>query len=167
MGDKTGSAFCVMEDETTKYEWMAQLHPSNTVFQAELLAIQEACRWASNTNEQVKIWSDSESSLHSIASIATKSPIAQLTQETLLNSTNINLGWIKAHVGYSGNEAADALAKKAAEEGTPTQIPAPRSHLKNLLRKESIIRWQREWDEGETGRRVHNVLPKVKTTPSP
>ncbi|GBM57993.1 hypothetical protein AVEN_162172-1 [Araneus ventricosus] len=34
------------------------------------------------------------------------------------------------------------------------------------LQKESIIRWQNEWDNGETGRSVHNVLPKVRTTPT-
>ncbi|GBL91804.1 hypothetical protein AVEN_172733-1 [Araneus ventricosus] len=80
MEDKTGSSFCVMEEDTTKYEWMAQLRPFNTVFQAELLAMQEACLWARKTNQQVKVWSDSESSLHSIASIDTKSLIAQEPQ---------------------------------------------------------------------------------------
>ncbi|GBO15693.1 hypothetical protein AVEN_83244-1 [Araneus ventricosus] len=54
MEDKTGSAFCVMEEDSTIYEWMAQLSPFNTVFQAELLAIQEACLWASKTNQRVK-----------------------------------------------------------------------------------------------------------------
>ncbi|GBN59363.1 hypothetical protein AVEN_176248-1 [Araneus ventricosus] len=39
--------------------------------------------------------------------------------------------------------------------------------MKSLLRKESIIRWKTEWDNGETGRNVYNVLPKVKITPSP
>ncbi|GBN58428.1 hypothetical protein AVEN_225387-1 [Araneus ventricosus] len=165
--EKTGSAFCVMEEDTTKYEWVAQLSPFNTIFQAELLAIQETCLWASKSNQQIKVWSDSESSLHSIASIDTKSSIAQQTQEILLKSTNIKLGWIRAHVGYSGNEAADILAKKATQEGIPTYIPAPRNHIKSLLQKESIIRWQKEWDNGETGRSVHNVLPKVKTTPTP
>ncbi|GBL93205.1 hypothetical protein AVEN_42655-1 [Araneus ventricosus] len=63
---------------------MAQLSPFNTVFQADLLAIQEACLRASKTNQQV--WSDSESSFHSID---TKSPIVQQTQEILLKSTNI------------------------------------------------------------------------------
>ncbi|GBM34902.1 hypothetical protein AVEN_41451-1 [Araneus ventricosus] len=53
--DKTGSAFCVMEEDITKYEWMAQFNPFNTVFQAELLAIQEACLWASKTNQQIKV----------------------------------------------------------------------------------------------------------------
>ncbi|GBO05144.1 hypothetical protein AVEN_266012-1 [Araneus ventricosus] len=153
-----------MEEDVTKYECMTQLSYFNTFFQAELLAIQEACIWASKANQQIKVWSDSESSLHSIASIDTKSPIAQQTQEILLNSTNIKLGWIKAHVGYSGNDAADVLAKKATKEGIPTFIPAPRNHTKSLLQKESIIRWQKEWDNGETGRSVHKVLPKVMTT---
>ncbi|GBM10542.1 hypothetical protein AVEN_109333-1 [Araneus ventricosus] len=39
--------------------------------------------------------------------------------------------------------------------------------MKSLLQKESIIRWQKEWGNGETDRSVHNVLPKVKTTPTP
>ncbi|GBN60604.1 hypothetical protein AVEN_236029-1 [Araneus ventricosus] len=79
-----------MEEDITKYEWMAQLSPFNTLFQAELLAIQEACLWASKTNQQIKVWSDIESSLHSIASIDTKSPIPQQTQEILLNPST---GW--------------------------------------------------------------------------
>ncbi|GBM63019.1 hypothetical protein AVEN_143449-1 [Araneus ventricosus] len=143
------------------------LHRNRPIFQAELLAIQEACLSASKTNQQIKVWSDRESSLHSIASIDTKSPIAQQIQKMLLKSTNIKLGWIKAHVRYSVNEAADALFKKVTQEGIPTFIPAPRNHIKSLLQKESTIRWQKEWDNSETGRSVHNVLPKVKTTPNP
>ncbi|GBM66239.1 hypothetical protein AVEN_244489-1 [Araneus ventricosus] len=40
-------------------------------------------------------------------------------------------------------------------------------NAKKKRQKESIIRWQKEWDNGETGRSVCNVLPKVKTTPTP
>ncbi|GBN02129.1 hypothetical protein AVEN_124762-1 [Araneus ventricosus] len=131
-----------MGENTKKYEWKAQLHLFNTVFQAELLAIQEACPWASKTNQQV--------------------------QGFLLKSTNIKLGWIKSHVRYSGNEAADVLAKRATQEGIPpTYIPAPRNHIKSVLQRESIIRWQKEWDNRETSTYVHNVLPKPKTTPTP
>ncbi|GBM62090.1 hypothetical protein AVEN_182255-1 [Araneus ventricosus] len=96
-----------------------------------------------------------------------KSPIAQQTQEILLKSTSIKVGWIRTHFGYSGNEAADVLAKKATQEESPTYIPAPRNHIKSLLQKESIIRWQKEWDNGETGSSVYSVLPKVNTTPTP
>ncbi|GBL75774.1 hypothetical protein AVEN_155067-1 [Araneus ventricosus] len=115
---------------------MEQLRPLNTVFQAELLAIREACLWASKTNQQFKVWSDGESSLHSTASIDTKSPISEQTQEILLKFTNIKLGWITADVGFSGgNEMADEHAKKATQERTPTYIPVPRSHIKSLLQK--------------------------------
>ncbi|GBN83076.1 hypothetical protein AVEN_251097-1 [Araneus ventricosus] len=98
------------------------------------------------------------------ASIQLTPPIAQQTQGILLKSTNIKLGWIRAHVGYSSTEAADVLAKTATH---PTYIPAPRNHIKSLLQNDYIIRWQNEWDNGETGMSIHNVLPKVKTTPSP
>ncbi|GBM31700.1 Putative protein in type-1 retrotransposable element R1DM [Araneus ventricosus] len=77
-GGKTGSAFCVMEEDITKYEWMAQLSPFNTVFQAVLLAMQEACLWARKTNQQIKVWSDNLR--QSRASIQ----LLQLTPRTLL-----------------------------------------------------------------------------------
>ncbi|GBN87695.1 hypothetical protein AVEN_80421-1, partial [Araneus ventricosus] len=54
MENKTGSAFLVMEEHTTKYEQMAQLRLFKTVVQAELFAIQEACLWANKTNQQIK-----------------------------------------------------------------------------------------------------------------
>ncbi|GBN53216.1 hypothetical protein AVEN_221143-1 [Araneus ventricosus] len=107
-----------MEEDTTKYEWMAQLSPFNSVFQEIFLLYR---RLVFGQARPTKI--------------------------------------LRAHVGYSGNEAADVLAKKATQEGIPTFIPAPRSHIKSLLQKESIIRWQKE--------HIHNVLPKVKTTPAP
>ncbi|GBN79038.1 hypothetical protein AVEN_186543-1 [Araneus ventricosus] len=44
MDDKTGCVFCVKEEDTMKYEWMAQLRSLNTIFQAELLAIWEASK---------------------------------------------------------------------------------------------------------------------------
>ncbi|GBM35265.1 hypothetical protein AVEN_45531-1 [Araneus ventricosus] len=104
---------------------LKQLHHNHRVLRITSLVIQEPCLWTSKTNQQVKVWSDSELSLHSID---TKSPIAQQTQEILLKSTNIKLGWIRTRVGYSGNEAADVLDKKATQEGIPTYIPAPRNH---------------------------------------
>ncbi|GBL87411.1 hypothetical protein AVEN_82466-1 [Araneus ventricosus] len=76
-------------------------------------------------------------------------------------------GWMRAQVGYSGNEAGDVIAKKATQKRIPTYISTLRNYIKSLLQIESIFRWQKEWGNGETGRSVHNVLPKVKTTPTP
>ncbi|GBL85808.1 hypothetical protein AVEN_96375-1 [Araneus ventricosus] len=68
-------------------------------------------------------------------------------------------------VGYSGNDGG-----RTNEGNTGRESQNSSQHQKphqSLLQKESIIRWQKEWDNGETGRRVHNVLPKVKTTSTP
>ncbi|GBN99378.1 hypothetical protein AVEN_59028-1, partial [Araneus ventricosus] len=135
---------------------MAQHEPQNSVFQAELIAIKEACTWASQSNQPIKIWTDSEFILHSISSLKTNSPLAQDIQSILLNSPTIKLGWIKAHGGHAGNEAADLLAKKATLEGIPTQYSAPRSFLKKKLH---VISTQLRQDNGETGRNIHLILP--------
>ncbi|GBM95570.1 hypothetical protein AVEN_34290-1 [Araneus ventricosus] len=119
--DKAGSTFCVKEEDTTTYEWMAQLRPLNT--------------------ESFK-------------------------QRFLLYGRPV-FGQARQAKRLSGNEAAEGLAKKATQEVTSTYIPVPRSHMKSLLQKEFIIRWQTEWDYGETSRSVYNVLPKGKITPSP
>ncbi|GBN48833.1 hypothetical protein AVEN_156542-1 [Araneus ventricosus] len=92
--------YSVFKVEFCNDEWMAQLSPFNTVFQAELLAIQEACLWASKTNQQIKVWSDSESSLHSID---TKSPIAQQTQEILLGNPKSRAWGLFCFPGWVGS----------------------------------------------------------------
>ncbi|GBM98813.1 hypothetical protein AVEN_22512-1, partial [Araneus ventricosus] len=63
INDHTGSAFCVIANEAITKTWKAKLSPANTVFQAEMLALKAAIEWANTANEDVNIWSDSESSL--------------------------------------------------------------------------------------------------------
>ncbi|GBN86554.1 hypothetical protein AVEN_258194-1 [Araneus ventricosus] len=92
--DRTGCAFCVRENNISTSQWMTQLKPHNSVFQAELIAINEACAWASQSNQPFNIWTDSECSLHSISSLKISSPLAQDIQSILLNSPNIKLGWM-------------------------------------------------------------------------
>ncbi|GBN42143.1 hypothetical protein AVEN_247290-1 [Araneus ventricosus] len=48
-----------------------------------------------------------------------------------------------------------------------TQYPAPRSFLRKKLHAISTQLWQNESDNGDNGRNVHLILPKVKTSPAP
>ncbi|GBO34633.1 hypothetical protein AVEN_186939-1 [Araneus ventricosus] len=85
----------------------------------------------------------------------------------LQDNPNIEVGWVKAHIGIAGNEATDELVKKATKEGPKFDIPAPKSYLKKLLKTASLQKWQTDWDEGEIRRLIHNTIPKVSDIPSP
>ncbi|GBN63173.1 hypothetical protein AVEN_9941-1, partial [Araneus ventricosus] len=156
-----GSAFCAIAKEAITKTWKAKLSPANTVFQAEMLALQAAIEWANTANEEVNIWNDSESSLQALKSFYVTSKIIQEAQMTLLGNAKIRLGWIKAHIGIKGNEIADTLAKEATTDGIPASLPFPKSYLKNQLQQPSLSRWQVEWDNGETGISVYSIIPKI------
>ncbi|GBL85508.1 hypothetical protein AVEN_34671-1 [Araneus ventricosus] len=82
---------------------------------------------------------------------------------TLQNKPNIEIGWVKAHIGIAGNEAAEELGKKATKEGPKFESPSPKSYLKKLRKTASLQRWQTDWNEDETGRLIHNIITKVSS----
>ncbi|GBL74233.1 hypothetical protein AVEN_235240-1 [Araneus ventricosus] len=123
--DRTGCAFCVRKNNISITQWMSQLKPHNSVFQAELIAIKEACTQASQSNQPIKIWTDSESSLHSISSLKTNSPFAHDIQNILLNSRNIKLGCIKAHVRHAVRRQRISSRRKPPWKGSQHNIQHP------------------------------------------
>ncbi|GBM78163.1 hypothetical protein AVEN_220596-1 [Araneus ventricosus] len=152
INDQTGSAFCAIANEAVTKTWKAKLIPANTVFKVEMLALKAAIEWANTANEEVNIWSDSESSHQALKSFYVKSKIIQEAQMTLLGNARIRLDWVKAHIGIKGNEIADTQAKEATTDGIPDSLPFTKSYLKNQLLQRSLSSWQSEWDNGETGR---------------
>ncbi|GBL95985.1 hypothetical protein AVEN_199952-1 [Araneus ventricosus] len=149
---QTGSAFCAITNEAVTKTWKAKLSSANTVFQAEVLDLKAAIEWANTANVEVNSWSDSESSLQALKSLYVKNKIIQEAQMTLLGNARIRIGWVKAHIGIKGNETADTLAKEATTDGTPANLPFPKSYLKNQTLQLSLSHWQAEWDNGDTGR---------------
>ncbi|GBM59866.1 hypothetical protein AVEN_50451-1 [Araneus ventricosus] len=79
------------------------------------------------------------------------------------SKTEKGVSWIKAHAGYIGNEEADRLSKEAAEtENFPeTPLELPKSFIKTFLRQKMLATWQMAWDDGDTGRLIQNIIPKV------
>ncbi|GBM54735.1 Retrovirus-related Pol polyprotein from type-1 retrotransposable element R1 [Araneus ventricosus] len=168
-GSKTdkgvGAAFCVFNNNSVIHQWSAKLADYNSVYQAELIAAKEAVTYAASSAEPTEtvIHIDNQASLHAISNPKSTSPIARQIFTILKDRPNIKLTWIKAHVGYPGNETADALAKEATEHGLPyPNVDTPKSHYKSLLRKQMLAKWQSEWTRGKTGRPIHNIHPKVK-----
>ncbi|GBM68319.1 hypothetical protein AVEN_24178-1 [Araneus ventricosus] len=130
----------------------------------ETLAIKEAINWANSKGISTSIWSDSESALRAISSFKNSNPLIQEAQQLFLQNPSMQLNWIKALVGFLGNEAADNLAKQATKEGTRLHLQAPKCHLKKVLRIPSLNKWQQYWDSSDTGRYIFNILPKVSLT---
>jgi len=70
---------------------------------------------------------------------------------------NIELSWIKAHVGIVGNELADRLAK-AAEI---VFIRLPMSTLTSKIEEETKLKWQKDWEECTKAGITKEFFPKV------
>ncbi|GBN25697.1 Retrovirus-related Pol polyprotein from type-1 retrotransposable element R1, partial [Araneus ventricosus] len=130
-GSKTnegiGSAYCILENYGIIASWQGKLDRSNSVFQAEILAIRMAIEAASSLHRPIKIWTDSLSSLMAILNPKSHHSIVREIQTLLLSHKHIHLRWLKAHVGYLGNECADQLAKEAITKGDPFYL----SHFPN------------------------------------
>ena len=95
-----------------------------TVYQAELEAIYQACKYMDDNYDTlkpkyVKILTDSQSALKALDSIDFKSTMALKTAEALENlkwrTKGCTIAWVKAHIGTPGNEAADSAARQGAE----------------------------------------------------
>ncbi|GBL91697.1 hypothetical protein AVEN_71347-1 [Araneus ventricosus] len=112
---ETDCAFCVIQNNVQIHQRTAKLSSHNAVFQAETLAIKEAINWTNSKGIPTSIWSDSESALRAISSFKSSNSLIQETQQTLLQNPSMQLNWIKAHIGFLGNEAADNLAKQATK----------------------------------------------------
>ncbi|GBM63179.1 hypothetical protein AVEN_185558-1 [Araneus ventricosus] len=161
----TGSAYCILENYGIIASWQGKLDRSNSVYQAEILAIRMAIEPASSLHRPIKIWTDSLSSLMAILNSKSHHSMVREIQTLLLSHKHIHLRWLKAHVGYLGNECADQLAKEAITKGDPFFLPKPLSYMKSDIKSAALSIWQEHWDNGETGRSTHDIVPRVSNKP--
>ncbi|XP_035231613.1 ribonuclease H-like [Stegodyphus dumicola] len=94
-----------------------RLSDNSTVFQAEVFAILKSLEWIlGKDTKDVDLFSDSQSALLAIVSGKSFTKLvfdAHLLLIENLKKRNINLHWIKGHIGHEGNELADTCAKQA------------------------------------------------------
>ena len=70
----------------------------------------------------------------------------------------MNLVWIKAHVGHTGNELADKLAKEGTIAESITEIRTPGIIIKNKLKDEFIARWNEDWQQYKHARQTKQFI---------
>ncbi|GBN22521.1 hypothetical protein AVEN_3206-1 [Araneus ventricosus] len=141
INDQTGSAFCAIANEAITKTWKAKLSPANTVFQAEMLALKAAIEWANTANEEVNIWSDSESSLQALKSFYVKSKIIQEAQMTFPENARIRLGRVKAHTGIKSNEITDTPCEGGNHGWNSSQPFIPKKFPKETTTTALTLAW--------------------------
>ncbi|GBL74775.1 hypothetical protein AVEN_243636-1 [Araneus ventricosus] len=92
---RVDTTYCILdEQQALHHSWQVRLQEENLVYQAELVAIYESVKNNVTLQSDIKIWSDIQSSLKTIANENNANKIAREIQTLLLNNTNIRLGWI-------------------------------------------------------------------------
>ncbi|GBM20853.1 hypothetical protein AVEN_107639-1 [Araneus ventricosus] len=78
---------------------------------------------------------------------------------------DIELMWVRAHMGEMGNERADMLAKDAANrEMTDVHFTHSIVQMRNINNKKLKELWQRRWMESTKGTWTRLTYPEINMT---
>ncbi|GBO29721.1 putative RNA-directed DNA polymerase from transposon X-element, partial [Araneus ventricosus] len=154
----------VFPSDTMSY----RLHNCCSVFTAELVAIFCALQEISPSSQRnFIIYTDSMSALETLSHYDTQMhpvglEILSILQFLRNKSFNIIFCWVPSHVGISGNETADAIAKFASAV-LPRALPYV--DVKKFFVSHLFSLWQQKWDL-LTNNKLHSVKPSIGLWPS-
>jgi hypothetical protein len=72
---------------------------------------------------------------------------------------------VKAHIEIEGNEAADQLAKEAAQDKENQNIVFDRIPITSItseINRKGLKQWQRQWDSSEKGAVCQSFFPRLE-----
>lgn len=142
-----------------------KLSTETGIFTAELAAILKAVTIISKTegnHKEYTIFTDSRSTIMALQSFNNYNPIVCSILHVVLRcmlrlGKSIHFCWVPSHVGVTGNEEADILARRAADSGTYAPTNTYFKDYFPILRRKLIEQWQCEWTATE-----NNKLRKFK-----
>ncbi|XP_071577352.1 uncharacterized protein [Temnothorax nylanderi] len=126
----------------------------STVFTAEILAILKCTEHLLNNNirgRKINICSDSRAAILALAKTTTESALVWDCMPALKRLSGLNkvtLVWVPGHQGIPGNETADILVKKGANEAPSDQVARTpfavgKEIIKGCLKREHLTRWEK------------------------
>ena len=145
------------------------MDPHCSIFTAESVAIHMALDLAEKSAKSAFIiLSDSLSCLKAIHGFNTKiqkiSNILQRIDALSNRGKEVVFCWIPSHIGISGNERADELAKVATEIEPSLSFKVPSLDFRSSINKFVIETWQSRWD-GEIENKLRKIEDKVGKHP--
>jgi len=106
------------------------------------------------SGEEVHIYSDSQSSLKALNTPNVKSKLVLETIKTLNTlvttlGAQVTIGWVKGHIGITGNVSADDAAAEGRDrdEVEPDAPGPPLSYLHAEVDAAATAMWRKLWDE--------------------
>ncbi|KAM8714804.1 hypothetical protein ACLKA7_001208 [Drosophila subpalustris] len=147
-----------------------------SVFQAEILAINEALIFLKNSHAisgTINIYSDSQAAIKSIAATSTKSTSVLKFRKSLQEMAehfDIHLIWVPGHQDIPGNCIADELARRGTTNillPDKEDISMPLASCKLLLLNQSMTKASTKWQNASVGRIARQAWPyidKARTT---
>ena len=136
---KTGWGYRISRGNDILEETSKHLDDQATVFQAEVGAIHAAAESALEIDGNITFYSDSQAALKALNGFVGRSKTVEACQKALNRLgrvKEVNLRWVKAHVGHPENEAADGLAKRGALSNPDPALP----QTPHLLSKATFVR---------------------------
>ena len=158
-----------MENGEICDETFGSIGTQATVFQAECYAILHGLDLLTARNVNIQIYTDNQSVVHSLKSKETTNKTVQdlklsLNAKCRENSLQISIKWIKAHIGYPGNEYADELAKKGTElrpYGPEPIIPLNKTTIHNQIHNWTHSQWEARWENRTDSRQTAIFFDKI------
>ena len=163
----TGAGWAACVNDTVVAEDSTYLGSEASVFQAEVLAIEQALRWIIETCDkgtEALIRSDSLSAIQAITSPTTSSRMVHACKQVLRQAKEnhrIGIRWIKGHADHTGNELADLLARKGSAmkcDSVGPELPLPMSTIKRSLKAHFMAKWQQRWTHSTKGCRQSKIF---------
>ncbi|GIY30943.1 uncharacterized protein CDAR_173531 [Caerostris darwini] len=170
MDNKVAGAFVVYHNSIETYHSTFRLSDHATVYMAELFAIYKAVEFLSLQNfEEAHIITDSRSVLQALQNVNNiDALVSRLKNIICCLKCKLHLHWIKAHVGFAGNERADCLAKSATNyPSVDIMVDFTPSIVKRLLHRTILEDWQNRWNLSTKGRSVYELYREVKVSRIP
>lgn len=166
MNGRVGAGFVVCgQDDGVTYSASYRLNDNASVFQAELFAILEALNWLRDKNiGSFVLISDSRSALTVLANYPYYNPLTVQIYNNLshFSPNNYKFLWTRAHVGTSGNEAADVMAKCGTELDNITHsVGLSYRCCRRELERRSLTVWQNRWTCLDSQNSALSLIPWV------
>ncbi|GBM07150.1 hypothetical protein AVEN_15407-1 [Araneus ventricosus] len=162
IGDNVGFLVCIFERNLLLPIFCYKVNSFNSVFQAELAAVNFSVGWALERNVKIKVFSDSKSSIEAIRSPKVKSNFVLSVKDNRYNAKDlVSHVWVEAHAGNPGNELSDHFAKIASSCGADMSIPAPYSYVKRVCKEFLINEWNSYWQNSTTGKCTKEIRPSA------